>query len=69
MIHLGTATRVFFKTFSFLALLFIVMILIYSIFAFVTNVVTAKEADYLNANNSFDYLSISLGAKSRYTTG
>ena len=42
------------------------MTLAYSIFAFVTNLTTAYSANYLNSSHqTLDYLSISLGSKSR----
>ncbi len=65
VMNLGSATRVFFKTFSFVALLLTSMILVYSIFSFATNIAVAKQTDYLNPNSGLDYLSISLGSKSR----
>ena len=43
------------------------MILIYSAFAFGTNISVAKSSNYLG-DSGLDYLSISLGAKSRYQT-
>ncbi len=43
------------------------MTLIYSVFSFASNISVAKTSNYLNSSNStLDYLSISLGAKSRY---
>lgn len=67
---MGTATRVFFKTFIFLAILFTIMLFVYSIFAFTTNIIVAKNSDYLRTTNSgLDYLSISLGAKSNIKVG
>ncbi len=70
IIHLGTATRVFFKTFIFLAILYTIMLFVYSIFAFITNIIVAKNSDYLRTTNSgLDYLSISLGAKSNIKVG
>lgn len=45
------------------------MTLVYSIFAFATNIETARTTDYLNPNRGLDYLSISLGSKSRVSTG
>lgn len=40
------------------------MVVIYSIFAFTTNLTTAYDNNYLNSRNgTLDYLSISLGAK------
>ncbi len=67
---MGTATRVFFKTFIFLAILYTIMLFVYSIFAFITNIIVAKNSDYLRTTNSgLDYLSISLGAKSNIKVG
>jgi hypothetical protein len=44
------------------------MLFVYSVFAFATNISVAKSTDYLNAQSqTLDYLSISLGAKSRYS--
>ena len=64
---LGTANRIFFETFSFLSALLIIMFLVYSVFAFITNIIVASRTDYLTTQN-LDYLSISLGAKSRVST-
>ena len=42
------------------------MAVVYSAFAFGTNIASARSSNYLNnANSSLDYLSISLGSKSR----
>lgn len=42
--------------------------MVYSLFALGTNISVAKSTNYLNNTQSIDYLSISLGAKSRQTT-
>jgi hypothetical protein len=40
------------------------MVVIYSVFAFATNISVANDYNYINSKNStIDYLSISLGAK------
>lgn len=45
------------------------MTVVYSVFAFATNISIAKSSNYLNSNNStLDYLSISLGSKSKHGT-
>ena len=44
------------------------MLLVYSLFAFGSNISVAKSTNYLNNTANIDYLSISLGAKSRQTT-
>jgi hypothetical protein len=57
---------VFFSTFANIAILLLVMTVVYSAFAFGTNISSARASNYLNnAISSLDYLSISLGAKSR----
>jgi hypothetical protein len=62
--NVGSSAIVFFKTFKNIAILLTVMVLIYSIFAFTTNVTTAYDNNYLNSSNgTLDYLSISLGSK------
>lgn len=64
--NLGAATSVFFETFMHIGILLLVMTVVYSAFALGTNISAAYSSNYLNsANSSLDYLSISLGSKSR----
>ena len=63
---IGTSNRIFFETFGYLSILLIIMLVVYSAFALVTNIYVAEKTDYLKTQ--FDYLSISLGAKSRIST-
>lgn len=65
--NLGIANRLFFQTFKYLAILLGVMVVVYSAFAFGTNVAVARNTNY--NSGSLDYLAISLGSKSRYAAG
>jgi hypothetical protein len=65
--NLGIANRVFFESFKYLAILLAVMVVVYSAFAFGTNISVANNTNY--NSGSLDYLSISLGSKSRYAAG
>ena len=67
VVNLGTATTIFFKTFANIGILLLIMTIVYSAFAFGTNISTAYSSNYLNSSNStLDYLSISLGSKSKF---
>jgi hypothetical protein len=45
------------------------MAVVYSAFSLGTNISTAHSSNYLNSSNStLDYLSISLGAKSKHSS-
>jgi len=69
VVNLGTANRIFFKTFMNIGILLVVMAVVYSAFALGTNISTAHSSDYLNSTNStLDYLSISLGSKSQHNS-
>jgi hypothetical protein len=57
---LGASTVVFFQTFKNIAVLLLIMVVVYSVFSFATDISVAKES---SKNGYLDYLIISLGAK------
>lgn len=62
---LGASTVVFFQTFINIAILFSIMIVVYSVFSFATNISIAKDS---KPNQALDYLAISLGSKANNST-
>lgn len=62
---MGLSTYLFFATFKNLSILLMIMILVYSIFALLTNVLASNKIDDINSLNfdTVDYITISLAAK------
>lgn len=61
---LGASTVVFFQTFFNIGILLGIMVVVYSIFAFATNIAVANDS----TNGPLDYLAISLGSKANNST-
>lgn len=61
---LGASTVVFFQTFFNIGILLGIMVVVYSIFSFATNVSVASES----TSGTLDYLAISLGSKANNST-
>jgi len=59
--NIGTSTNLYFATFKNLSFLLIILTIIYSIFAIVTNVVAAHNTTI--SDTKIDYLTISLSSK------
>lgn len=61
---LGASTVVFFQTFVNIGILLAIMIVVYSVFSFATNISVANQS----SSGSLDYLAISLGSKANNST-
>lgn len=59
---MGTSTYLFFVTFKNLSILLVIMTLVYSAFALITNIIAAKN-NALGSSYTIDYLTISLASK------
>ena len=67
---LGISTYLYFKTTINLGILLLIMLVVYSLYSLITNIVAANmESQGVSASAILSFLSISLGSKQLYASG
>ncbi len=60
---MGVSTYLYFANYKKLSILLLILTIIYSIFALITNVIASRNGNLVNNQSSVDYIAISLSSK------
>jgi hypothetical protein len=60
---MGVSTYLYFSNYKKLSILLLILTVIYSIFALITNVIASRNGTLANSQSSVDYIAISLSSK------